>query len=139
MKLSLWIVASACVTLGTAPLVLFFDETAYTNAGDEATISRLSQRVAWRYPPYRWAVCYLLGLLTGHLFTTRPCPVPLPVWLTLALFVALPYFVALGAMIAGLRGGLPLSAGRAAGLAPVVAALVIGADDGAELLHQTGP
>lgn len=136
-----WILASACATLLTAPLIGSFDLAAYLRGGDDATISRLSQRVAWLYPPYQWCVCFLLAELCGHLFTTRPCDPPIPRWVSLVLFVAVPYLIAVGTMIAALRarGGLPQTGSQfSIELAPVLVALTLGATCGAYLLHQTG-
>jgi hypothetical protein len=136
-----WILASAAVTLAAAPVIGLFDAAAYLAGGDEATISRLSQRTAWAFPPYQWAVCFLFAVLCGHLFTTRPCEPPLPVWLSLAVLVALPYCVVLGGMTHALHApaSLPLHPTlRVNPLAPVVLSLVLGAVLGSEFLHQTG-
>lgn len=137
-----WMLAAAVVTLAAAPLIGSFDLAAYLRGGDNATISRLSQRVAWFCPLYQWAVCFLFGVLGGHLFTTRPCEPLVPRWVSISVLVVVPYLIALGTMIAGLRapGGLPAAGSQTQiELAPVLVALVLGAFAGAYLLHQTGP
>jgi hypothetical protein len=137
-----WTIAAAVVTLAAAPVIGTFDLAAYLRGGDNATISRLSQRVAWFFAPYQWAVCFLVGVLCGHLFTTRPCEPVVPRGVSVALCVVLPYLIALGSMLAGLRapGGLPAAGSQSQiELAPVLVALTLGAFAGAYLLHQTGP
>lgn len=141
MLLKWWMIASAAVILAAPDVLGLYDADAYRRAGNDATISRLSQRVAWRYPPYQWCFCFVLAVLCGHLFTTRPTPRPLPDWLSLVLFVGLPYLVVVVTLIAGLRtpGGLPVTgAGRVHPLVPILFALGLGAIVGALVLHQTG-
>lgn len=136
-----WVVASAAVILGTPSVLGIYDGAAYLVSGDDATISRLSQRTAWAYPPYQWAVCLLFGVLCGHLFCTRTCEPMVPRWVSLVLFVALPYLIVVATLVAGLRvpGGLPVTdMARNHPLVSVLVSFVAGALVGARLLHQTG-
>jgi uncharacterized membrane protein YbjE (DUF340 family) len=139
VKLDLWMVASAVVILATPTVIGLFDGAAYLVAGDDATISRLSQRVAWAHTQYRWCICFLFGVLCGHLFTTVPVEPLVPRWVSLTLFVAVPYLVVIATVLAGLTapGALPTT-GHAHQFALVACGLVLGAAVGAGLLHQTG-
>ena len=138
MNLKWWMVASAAAILLTAPVLGSYDLDAYESAGDDATISRLAQRTAWRYPPFAFCVCFLLAELCLHLFTTVSTPRPFSDWVTIPLFVILPYVVVVAATIAGLRspGALPPNGPTSFGV--VFSGLLFGALSGAVLLHQTG-
>lgn len=136
-----WMLASALVILLTPTLIGSEDLAAYLRGGNVATISRISQRTAWAYPPYGWSVCFLLGLLCGHLFVTNDAPAPLPRWFSFGLFVVVPYLVAVTTLALGVwhPASLPLAdASRDYPLTTVIVVLALGALVGARLLHQTG-
>ena len=143
MNLKWWMVATAALILATPPALGAYDVDAYEEGGDDATISRLSQRTAWKYPPFQWSLCFLLAELCTHLFTTRAVPRPFPDWLTIPALVILPFLVVVVCLIAAVRspGGLPATGppvSSASALAKILVALALGALSGARILHQTG-
>jgi hypothetical protein len=130
---------SALVILAAPVLILAWDALAYLRDGNAATISHLSLQTAWEYPPYRWSVCWLFGLLVAHLFIHGDHR-PLPVWLAVAVAVVVPLLVAFATLVMGLRtpDSAVARACRAAPLLDVLLWLNLGCLAGARLLAQTG-
>ena len=90
--------------------------------------------------PFIAAVCILLGAYPGHCFTTKPFPRPLPDWLSLPLFLGIPYIAAVIALtreVEFLKGSV---AGQTMADYPLVFTILwlsVGATIGSVLLHQT--
>lgn len=135
-----WLLASVLVVLATPQLGGLYDLVAYAVAGNDWTISRVSQVTAWRHPYFQWFVCLLLGIYAGHVFTTRHYPRLVPAWLSLTVFVLVPYLLVIVAMVSDLAPirSLPLrETSRDHPLLVTCWFLLSGAVIGGGLLYQT--
>lgn len=134
-----WTVLTAVLILLTPTILGLYDGAAELLGTNESTISRFSQEVAWQHPQYQWCMCLLFGVLMGHIFSTNPHPPLLPRWVSLILFVAVPYLVIVVSAyikVDSLRRALGTSAvgySDLAGLVPLVAGWFVGS----RLLHQS--
>jgi hypothetical protein len=131
--------------LAVFPALGIWDAVAYELGGDDATFSRICYLIAQKYPLYLVLVCELFGILAGHVFTTRLGEQPIVNrWITLTLFVFIPYGIVVAAAIFELNtlhaATAPLKSfhHNHPGVA-VPLWLVAGSQIGSRLLFQSGP
>lgn len=137
-----WQFASALVILAAPVLIGGYDLIAFWTAGNRATISRISLEAAKQHPAYLWSVCYLFGLLCGHLFAPSGDDRQLPGWLAVCLFLVVPILVAFGSLITGVKTAPQMMSAAQEGtrdypLITVMLFLVIGAAIGSTFLPQS--
>jgi hypothetical protein len=139
-----YLLAFVLVLFATPLIDGVYDVIAYESGGDGATISVLTYTTAIKHPWFKWAVCEVIGVFIGHVFTTLPFPRVAGTWLPLVLFVILPFVAALVAAVLDFEplSGVPLRESSrthplAVGLPVTVGWTVFGICVGSMLLHQT--
>lgn len=66
-----WPEVSAGVIVAMPIVILVYDFVAYYNAGSKGTISQVALSTSESRPWFLMGVCFLFGLLCGHLFAPR--------------------------------------------------------------------
>lgn len=139
-----WKLLSAAVILLSPVVILGIDVILYFWGGNDSTISRMALRTSQKYPSFLWAVCFLFGLLCGHLFAPMAGDRQLPGYVSLPLFVGAPLLVAFADIVLQMKTEVRLlvAAGETSRDYPLVTVMILmimGSVVGATLLPQTKP
>ena len=99
-----WRIASTCVIVSMPVVVLVYDYIAYRAAGSDGTISRVALSTSDIRPWFLMAVCFLLGLLCGHLFVPTTTKAHWAEWFHAIAIVLVPLLFALHDLLATAAG-----------------------------------